>query len=215
MYKLRIPIAIACLALTLLGSRWAGQTQNAPVRPTDELAMLEIPFYDWAQLDLDLSERETEVIRPEAALLRRYESPDDGLSAELTVIAGRHKRSVHTPGYCLPGSGWEVVQQEATSMTLPGGRKIPIVHSIMTNDAGQQMAVVYFFTDGNFATNNIARYQFNQLLKRLRKQSSFGAMVRLIIPIHEGVDTDAFIREFANAAFPKVMDKLKELGERK
>ena len=69
-----------CLCLTVAG------TQERPPLSADERAMLE----------------------PDAELLRRYRSAG-GASVEIAVIAGRRKKTVHTPEYCLLGGGWDIV----------------------------------------------------------------------------------------------------------
>jgi len=33
--------------------------------------------------------------------------------AELAIIAGHQKKSVHTPGFCLAGGGWETLWQKS------------------------------------------------------------------------------------------------------
>jgi EpsI family protein len=212
-----MPITLAVLVLTLLGSRRAGQGERVASVPTDNQSAHEKPFHfhdDWAELDLDLMPREVELIQPESTLMRRYESPNGGESVELTVIAGRHKKSVHTPGYCLPGNGWEVVQQQSRRMSLPDGQ-IPVTQAVMGNDAGQRMLVTYYFTDGRFATNNIGVYQFKQLAKRFKRQSSLCAMVRVVVPVHTDLDAARALNdEFSTAAFPRVMNALREMEQR-
>ena len=211
MYNLRLPIAIACLLLTLAGSRWAANVENAELKQTDFLAALEIPFNGWAELDLDLTPKETEFLQPDAVLMRRYESVD-GESLELLVIAGSRKRSVHTPSYCLPGGGWEMVQQHNRTFSV-GGYEVPVTQALMADKAGQAILVTYFFTDGHFSTSSIGRFQVAQLLKRFRKQVPLGALVRVVTPVtRDPIHTERLTSDFAGLAFPKVLDTLKEVG---
>jgi EpsI family protein len=209
MHKFRFPITIACLFLTLMGARWVEQTGGGPVRQSDELGVLEIPFRGWAELDLDLMPEEVAMIRPEAMLMRRYEAPN-GEAVELTVIASRDKRSIHNAAYNLTG-GAEVEQQRSRTIAL-SDRQIPVTHATLMNEKGGRSVAIYFFTDGNFATNSINRYQWNQLGKRLRGESTLGALVRVSAPIPtDSATADALTVEFTKAAFPVVLKGVRDL----
>ncbi|MBW3624589.1 MAG: EpsI family protein [Armatimonadetes bacterium] len=212
-YPFRIPITVTCLLLVFLGSTWARQEEVGPVRGTDELSLLEIPFRDWVELDLDLTPNEVALIRPEAALMRRYESPH-GESVELTVVASRNKRSLYTAQYLLSGEEFVAERQEARTISLLN-RRIPVTHATLSKPKGDRVVVLSFFTDGNFATDNISRYQWNRTLRRIRGDSTLGALVRVSVPVQtDSAAADARASEFAQAAFPKALDAVRELGQR-
>jgi EpsI family protein len=157
-----------------------------------------------------LTTSELDMLQPDATLLRSYRSPQ-GDMAQIAVIAGHQKRSVHTPAYCMPGGGWEVLSQEPYELSLPG-RKVPAVRALMRSDDGAGLVVTYFFTDGQYATRNLVRFQGEQLLKRFRNQVPLGALVRILVPIRKDSVAAAKLSDrFARATVPTVMARIHQM----
>src|SRR5579871_2272476 len=102
MFRFRFLILNGILLLTLLSSYWGRRMENIPVSQTDFLKGLELPFHGCQTTDVDISADERSMLQPDAVLIRRYSSAR-GWEAELAVIAGHQKRSVHDPGVLYGG----------------------------------------------------------------------------------------------------------------
>ncbi|HEY3285457.1 MAG TPA: EpsI family protein [Armatimonadota bacterium] len=210
MMRYRLLVVNGLLLLGLLGARWATGLQNTALVDRDFLRPLSLPFRDWRTSDLSVPKDQLEVLQPDAVLLRHYESKR-GDQVELAVIAGSRKRSVHTPGYCMPGGGWEVIDQRHAPLELPG-RSITATRALMANDKGQALLATYFFTDGDYATDNLVRFQAMQLWKRLRREVPLGALVRVLVPLRK--DSASAIKlsdEFCRATLPPTLARLHQV----
>src|SRR5207247_190938 len=132
--KYRLLLVNGILALTLLGG-WMGRgLEAATVADPQFLARLPLPFRDWQPTEQILPPKERELLEPDAALARQYSSPGDGReTAQLFVIAGHRKKSIHTPAYCMSAGGWETVSKGAAEIHLPG-RTIHATRMMMTNE---------------------------------------------------------------------------------
>jgi EpsI family protein len=202
----RLLVVNSILLLALLGSHWACRIQETPVGHRDFLSPLCLPFRDWAASDHKLLESERELLQPDAALIRRYQSRD-GESVELAVIAGRRKQTVHNPGFCMAGGGWETVSQERIDISLPD-RKLPATRSVMIA-GNRQLLATYFFTDGEYSSHDLIQFQAVQLLKRVRGESALGALVRILVPLHGDRASAARLSDdFARVTLPDVMRQL-------
>jgi EpsI family protein len=140
--------------------------------------------------------------------MRRYQAAD-GQWAELAVIAGHRKRSIHTPAVCMVGGGWDTLTQQTATLPL-SGRPIPAMRLLMSKE-GKQLLVTYFFTDGDACLNNLVQFQGFQALKRLRGQAPLGALARIIVPVcgdaeQAARETDAF----AQATLPGTLAALRQ-----
>jgi EpsI family protein len=195
----------ALLILTLAGSYWGRRIESATLPGGNFLKELNVPFRGWATQEYPLSPVALEGLEPDAELVRRYTSPD-GQMAELAVLAGHRKKTVHTPAFCMLGDGWQVLSQAGTTLTLPNG-KVSAARSVMTMD-GRELAVTYFFTDGDYSTASLAQFQAVQLLKRFRSQVPLGALVRIIVPVKHG-EPDNLTGPFAAETLPPVLAALK------
>lgn len=202
--------ANAVLAVSLLGSIWGRQSESAAGPAPDCLKRLELPFRHWKATDTPISDSELNILQPDAVLARDYVSPDKE-SVQLVVIAGHRKRTVHTPGYCMVGGGWDVVSQHQVSIPLPAG-DVPAVRSVMMRE-GSQMIATYFFTDGDFSTSSVVKLQWRNLTKRMRARLPLGALVRIIVPVtRDRQSSERLSDDFAKAALPAVLAALHDAG---
>src|SRR5579871_5179453 len=114
----RLLILNGVLLLALLGNHWGRQLESASVACPTFLQQLPLPFRNWSATDIALTRSEIEMLEPDAVLMRRYQSPDGRQVAELAVIAGHRKRSVHTPYVCMRGGGWEILSQHRVDLHI-------------------------------------------------------------------------------------------------
>jgi EpsI family protein len=203
------------LGLALLGARWGASTEASASGQIeriqkDFLHTLQIPFQNWKTTDAYLTPSEMDQLQPDAVLVRRYRS-SKGEFAEIAVVAGHQKKSVHTPAYCMPSDGLEIISQEACDLPL-SGQKISANRMLMGNSKGEGLLVTYFFTDGDLVTGNLVKFQGNQLLKRFRSQIPLGALIRIIVPVEGSPAKAAQLSDrFAQATAPAVMERLRQV----
>lgn len=206
--RYRFWAANGVLALALLGAYWGRSLEDAVVANPGFLKKLDLPFRDWKATEGSITPEEARILEPDDVILRTYRGPKGG-QVELTVVAGHRKRTVHTPGYCMVGGGWEVTSQGPTELPLPG-RSVPAMRAVMTRQ-GHRLMVAYFFTDGAYCTRAVLRLQGSNLVRRLKGEAPVSALVRIVAPV--GASTDATARlidEFAAATLPAVLTSLRD-----
>jgi EpsI family protein len=192
--------------LVLLAGVLGRRVESAALRGPDFLRQLNLPFRGWTTSDSQLPARDRQVLEPDAVLVRRYSG--QGQQAELAVIAGHRKKTVHTPGFCMAGGGWDTLWQHEAAITLPE-RQIPAIQMLMSQDR-HQILVTYFFTDGDYCTSSLLQFQAVQTLKRFRARVPVGALVRIIVPLQSDEDAArALSADFARAMLPGVLDSLR------
>lgn len=208
MIRYRLLILNALLLLTLLGSHLGRRIESASFAHADFLQELRLPFRNWKTTEESLSPEELKLLEPDATLIRRYEAPNHGW-AQLAVIAGHRKKSVHTPGFCMAGGGWDTLTQQECTLALPG-RSIRATRALMSKD-GHQLLVTYFFTDGAYCTNNLVQFQGVQMFKRFRAEVPLGALVRILIPVvTDQAEAEQTSDEFVQAMLPGTLDALRD-----
>jgi len=207
MYRLRFFLVNSLLVFAVLASYGGRSIEDAHVQEAAFLSKLNLQFRGWEAKDFALTKSETELLDPDAVLVRRFTSPDAGF-AELAVVAGHRKKTVHTPGFCMAGDGWQMTSQNETRLHLTTG-EVPAIRAVMVKD-GQRLLVTYFFTDGSYATTSLPRFMLSQAVKRLRARVPVGALVRIIVPVNSDVASgDALTQEFAAETLPPVMAALR------
>lgn len=198
------------LLFTLLGAAWGRHSATVPDAPKDFFKPLPLGFRDWSYQDEGMSPAEAETLEPDAFLVRRFRSPDGREAAELAVVAGHQKRTVHTPGFCMSGGGWELLAQQEQSLAL-GSVKVPVTRSVMVKE-GKHLLATYFFTDGSFATTSLVRFQANQLVTRIQGGLPMGALIRILVPVNRnGPAAEKLSDELARATVPQLMQQLRRV----
>jgi len=210
LFKNRLLILNSVLVLAVAGAAWGRRADSVQLRSADFLAPLKLPFRSYTTTETALTKTELDMLEPDSTLVRQY-AEGKALKAELAVIAGHKKRTVHTPGFCLAGGGWETVRQGTAKYVL-AGREVEAQQEIIVKD-GHGMLVTYFFTDGNFCTRSLPRYQWLQLVKRLKGGFPLGALVRIRVPVtSHGPEAVNTTEEFAKAVVPPVIEALRQAG---
>jgi EpsI family protein len=208
MMRWRLLILTGLLLLILLGSHLSRRIECASLVHDDFLRTLQLPFRDWNATDLAIPSSDLRLLEPDATLMRQYSGPN-GQWAQLAIIAGHRKKSIHTPGFCMAGGGWDVVSQRCSVLTLTD-RKIPTIAMVVSKD-GRQSLVTYFFTDGDYSTNSLIEFQAAQLLKRFKARIPLGALVRIIVPIATSeTEAQMITTEFAKSTLPMEMSTLRQ-----
>jgi EpsI family protein len=202
------------LLLALAGSTWGRMQENAQISGGDFLKGIVLPFKSLHTTDVALSADEISMLQPDAALVRRYSSSEQ-LEAELAVVVGHHKRSVHTPGFCMLGGGWDVIWQRSSELIIPT-RTIPIpAMQMMMGKEGRRLLVTYFFTNGAFCTRSLLQFQGFQFLQRMHLKTPEGALVRIMIPVNTDEQSAvALASDFAQTTIPPVLDCLQTIEMR-
>ena len=208
MIRYRLLILNALLLLAVIGSHAGRRIESASFAHADFLANLKLPFRNWTTREEQLTPRELELLEPDATLIRRYIAPNHAW-AQLAIIAGHRKKSVHTPGFCMAGGGWDTLWQQERTLALPG-RNVKATRAMMGKD-GQQLLATYFFTDGSFCTNNLVQFQGMQMLKRFRAEVPLGALVRILVPVvTDAADAEKTSDDFVAAVVPPSLDALRD-----
>lgn len=196
--------------LALAGAFWGRYSESAVLAPRDFFRGLDLRFRDWKVQDQPMAADESEMLNPDAFLLRRYRSPDGREGAELAVIAGHEKRTVHSPAFCMAGDGWETVAEMEDALEV-GGKRIP-VRRVMQTKEGRWELSTYFYTDGETSTANLLGFQGRQLLTRLRGGLPMGALVRILVPISkDGMAAQRLTDDLAEATLPALLLRLKSV----
>ncbi len=206
--RFRFLIINIVLLLALFGSQWGRGIENARVQRADFLSKLPLAYLNWKFTDVAIPADELQILEPDASVIREYTSPDGGSAAELAVIAGHKKRSIHTPGFCMAGGGWEKLWERSMEMPV-GGRTILVTRSLMSRE-GQQVMATYFFTDGDYCTDDLVQFQGMQMMKRFRSEIPLGALVRILVPVRSDPRiAEQISSDFAAATVPPVLASLR------
>ena len=204
--RYRLPITLFILLLTLGSTLLERRTGSVKSR-ADYLQEFPLPFRDWVETRQELTPHERSLLLPDAVLLRQYRS-SDGEAAELAILAGHRKQTVHTPAFCMAGSGWQTITKNDVPLLIDG---MPITATrLLMENQDKSIIVTYFFTNGYHSHQSLVRFQMEQYLDRIRGKVPLGALVRIIIPVQKTrSDAEILSNEFSKTVLPGLMAQLR------
>ncbi len=109
---------------------------------------------------------------------RLYTAPDKMEVMANLILMGDDRTSIHRPDYCLPGQGWQIVDQASVKIPIAGtpGYELPVqkwtVHNSYTTPEGQKIPVsglyVFWFVAENNETDDYTGIQKSILYHLIR-----------------------------------------------
>jgi EpsI family protein len=141
--------------------------------------------------DIDLDKVSISELDPDDYLWRVYTRPYSyrgtlyPIPLDFLVVYGHKKQTFHSPGFCLPGGGWQIVSKSDAPVDADGLPMPMNLFQIQREIKGQQakQVVLYCFVQGDRATSSLVAHNVNLLRARIRHQRPTGALVRVIVPV--------------------------------
>ncbi|VAV84933.1 hypothetical protein MNBD_DELTA01-861 [hydrothermal vent metagenome] len=114
----------------------------------------------------------------------------------------REGQVVHSPKYCLPGSGWRPIFTEIISIDIPGLSESPIrATKIITQKGEEKELVIYWYQVGPDYVAGEYSQKFLLIWNSIRYNRSDGSLIRFSVPVIDGdiektqKMTEGFIKE--------------------
>ena len=197
-------------SLLILGASFAIQRASGAesVPPRVPLAALPLDLGDWRGRDLPAwDDRVLEVLGADDYVNRRY--VNDRSVADLCLGYYRSQQqgdSIHSPQNCLPGAGWQPVENDRVTIRVSPDRSITVNKYIIQKDLDRQVVLYWFQGRGRVVANEYANRAY-LVFDSLRTRRSDGALVRVMSPVFETTErSNADAAAFAAALHPQLSE---------
>lgn len=94
----------------------------------------------------------------------------------------RKGASVHSPGSCIPGGGWEIERLETVILPDIGGASLPVKRLVIVKGTSRQLVYYWFAQRGRQLTNEYL-VKWYILTDAMTRNRTDGALVRLVTPL--------------------------------
>jgi EpsI family protein len=179
---------------------------NRPAAAVAEVAQIPYTLASWQGRDAPIDADTEEAVAADLILNRTY-ADADGSMADLYVAYYRQQRpgvSIHSPLHCLPGTGWDVVSNDAIDVDM-GGPASHVRRLIAQKAAARVMVLYWYSINGKMIAGEMAS-RLQLLSNRVRLGRNDAALVRIAVPVIETNDAAAerVGLEFARALVPEL-----------
>jgi EpsI family protein len=166
-------------------------------------------FGPWRLLQEGVVDEETQaVLKADDILTRWYVGPEGG--ANLFVAYFRTQRtgqSPHSPKNCLPGAGFQPVENESGRIDVPvEGASIHINKFVVANGSDESIVLYWYQSQGRVIADEFAA-RFYLIADSIRRHRSDTALVRVVVPERNGLTRATASKaavDFVQDAYPIV-----------
>jgi len=183
------------------------------IRPLTEFPTIAGP---WRMVqDVPIEQEVQDVLKADDTLNRVYVNRAVGYESSLFIAFFKTQRtgqSPHSPKNCLPGSGWEPIQNQTGLVTIPiANRAEPITANRYVVSHGEEKAVVIYWYQSH---NRIIASEYSAKLwlvaDSIRYHRSDTSLVKIVVPVvNNDVRTATEVGTgFVQALFPDLSSRL-------
>jgi EpsI family protein len=208
--KLRFVCATGLILLTAILLQARGRTEII----ARGLPLATFPAYlgNWHGSDIALDPEVLAVLGPGDFLLRDYENHGSGDPPIGLFIAyfpsQRAGDTIHSPKHCLPGAGWEPVDNQRVRLSLPGHQPFPANRYVVAKGEAHELVLYWYWAhDRGIASEYWAKYYL--VRDSIRMNRSDGALIRITTPMFTGEtpeEAQQRVLPFADSIGPLIND---------
>jgi EpsI family protein len=120
---------------------------------------------------------------------------------------GSGENSIHPPAHCLPGSGWDIIDNRTVPLEIPGlpGKEHRVKRMVIAKGDQRQLVYYWYQSQGRVIAEDWQKILYVGL-DRARRGRTDGSLVRFTIPIVRGDEERAeqAFRDFAPHVIPRL-----------
>jgi EpsI family protein len=208
---MRVPwvrVALVCV-LVLAAEYVANGREPLRVPLRHPLETFPLVVQGWRGFDGAPLDAETlRVLGADAYLNRTYQNDSGVVGLFIGYYeAQRPGNAIHSPKNCLPGNGWQPVQQGTMDIDAEGVR-VPANRVVVERRGDKQLVLYWFQGRGRLLASEYAN-TLALLADGWRLHRTNGALVRIVTPLdgagHQG---EMAAVDFARAALPALMERI-------
>ena len=170
----------AVLILVLAAAILAARPVQSVGTSAPDINRLPYVIGDWrGDDDGSLDEETAAELGADTYLTRTYSAPSGDDVALYVAYYGSQRPgvSIHSPLHCLPGTGWEPIDDTTLPIATGSVRRVTMQKNL------DRVVVIYWYQMHGRAVASEIRSKVYGLLDRVRRGRSEAALVRIAVPI--------------------------------
>jgi EpsI family protein len=178
------PVRFLC-AVLMLGSVLAisalisVRRSSALARPLESIPSAINGFYSGG--DAPIKDRVLARLKADSYLVRTYRSEGSVIYVFVAYYSTQHAgEAMHSPKNCLPGAGWEIMQQRL--LQVHSRNRIVTINDDDVQNEGEQMRMLYWYQSPRRVIASDYEEKLMLLWDSVKTGDSQGSLVRLIFP---------------------------------
>jgi EpsI family protein len=205
----RFFVTVSLLGFAFLWSQFlVGAEQSVPRRTFTEFPLT---IGGWEGRELGLDEGVLQILQVDDYMMRLYNNAGETpVALYVGYYSSLGQVAYHSPKYCLPGGGWQIVHQRVVEIPLgPGPSPLLKANYVILQKGTDRQLFLYWYQDRGRNITNDYWAKFYVLWDSITRNRTDGALVRFSSSVR-GAEDEAFAHqvEFIRGTLPLLGDYL-------
>ena len=162
--------------------------------------------------DAPLEKEVLDVLKADDTLNRLYKGPNR-VAANLFIgffKTQRYGQSPHSPKNCLPGAGWQPLEDTKILVPVPGWSQPIQTNKYVVAHGNEKSVTLYWYQSHNRVVASEYAAKFWLVADAIRYNRSDTSLVKIVVPVHNNDIESATATgvNFIQALFPAVLKQL-------
>jgi EpsI family protein len=159
-------------------------SHGEPKLPDHPLSSVPMQIADWHGNDERMEDGAVEMLGVSDWILRTYRNE---ANIPIGIYVGFHGSqrtgaSIHSPKNCLPGSGWQPVQNTTVLLRGPSGNLVPANLYVIQKGNSKQLVIYWYQSHGRVIASEYSG-KFYLVVDAIRLNRTDAAIARVVTPI--------------------------------
>jgi EpsI family protein len=165
----------------------SGAREQKRVPPLRDMATVAMPAPGYRTRDVEVPKEEQRIAGMSNYVMRTFQR--DSLDPGFSVYLGYYDyqvqgKTIHSPKNCLPGAGWEAVENGRRTFVAADGQPVTVNRYFAANTERRAQAMIYYWYEGRGRVEaNEYRVKWNLLRDAALYGRTEEALVRIVVPI--------------------------------
>jgi EpsI family protein len=165
----------------------SGAREQKRMPPLRDMAAVAMAAPGYRTRDLEVPKEEQRIAGMSNYVMRTFQR--DSLDPGFSVYLGYYDyqvqgKTIHSPKNCLPGAGWEAVENGTRTFVANNGQPVTVNRYFAANTERRAQAMIYYWYAGR---GRIEANEYRVKWNLLRDAAMYGrteeALVRIVVPI--------------------------------
>ncbi len=147
-----------------------------------------------------MDQRTYDTLQPFGIVSRVYQSPRD--SYDVVLIVSENKQSFHDPRWCFDAQGWQILQDNITTIRTKTCGEVPVAVVMLGQDKTRRAAAFFYKGPGGYFAS-MRSMQFAIMKAAITGHPNLTGTFYRFMPTNESTSVDqllAFTAEYLDAA---------------
>jgi EpsI family protein len=181
-------------------------SHGEPIVPRQPLHTLPYKLGDWMGSEHPLEDQVVQAVGVSDYTNRAY-FESGGAPVYLYVgyyASQRTGDTIHSPKNCLPGSGWDPIQEGYATIRISESQTLSVNRYVIEKEQDKQLVFYWYQGRGRVIANEYLGKMW-MMVDAISRNRTDGALVRLVTPLGDGeAKAQARLSAFAQLLFPSL-----------